>query len=312
MKRMKKPLRIVIWVLLILAVALAGKLIFASPAFAPETKNALLNSTSDDHAATFDLTDLPPINDSGVTAKSYLVYDQDSGKILAARNPNASVAIASLTKLMTGYLVNRYGNFNEEITVQQKSEFNINPVLGLKAGDKVKISDLFNSMIVGSANDAALTLGYYLEDKQHTNVLKMMNAEAAELDMNNTHFSNALGFDSDTNYSTAADLKLLVTAIGKYTSFSNLDRLQSYSFTNSTGKKFSVTATNKLIAVDPEIHAVKTGFTDEAGEAMITSIQHNEANFIIIVLDGTNREADTRLLKSEIIKTFYTATTSQQ
>ncbi len=313
MKRLTRLPRLIIFVFLLLILAVAFKVFFASPVFAPELHNELLGTGDNaaEHSTTFNLNNLPAIDDSKVTAKSYLIYDKNTDRLLAIRSPNASVAIASLTKLMTGYLVNKYGNMSDVALITTKQEFNVNPVLGLKAGDKVLVKDLFNSMIVGSANDAALTLGYYLQDKQRTSVQTLMNTEALKLGMNNTHFSNPIGFDSATNYSTAQDLKLLVQAISTYPTFKDLDRLQNYSFTNAEGKTFSVKATNKLLAGDPEIHAVKTGFTDQAGEAMITSIEHNGNNFIIIVLDGTNREQDTKLLKNEIIKAYYTSENNQ-
>jgi D-alanyl-D-alanine carboxypeptidase len=113
-----------------------------------------------------------------------------------------------------------------------------------------------------------------------------------------------LGFDSDTNYSTAADLRLLVDEIKKYQAFSLIGRETSYTVITQSGSKFSVRATNKLIKVDPEIIAIKTGYTNEAGGAMITEIDHDGNSFIIIVLDSSNRETDTLRLKRLVIDSY--------
>ncbi len=297
-------------ILIIIALVVRG--FFASPVLAPVSDSAVLGVTDSeipDNSSTFSLADFPAIDDSTVSAKSYLVFDQTSGAPLAVRSSNSPVPIASLTKLMTGYLVNKYGSLNDTFVIPEKSVFNVNPVLGLSKDEKVKVLDLFNSMLVGSANDAALSLAAYLEDKKQMPMAELMNAEAKALQMTDSHFSNALGFDSETNYSTAHDLKILLKAISTYKSFTEVDRLQSYSFTSETGKSYEVAATNKLLAGDSEIHAVKTGFTNEAQGAMITSIHHSSGNFIIIVLGSQNREQDTKTLKTEIIKTFYSNTT---
>ncbi len=291
----------------ILALLVGG--VFVPPALAPSLDNTVLGAQTGaeatENSSTFTLLNVPKIDDSKVSAKSYLVFDQNSGAPLALRASNSSLPIASVTKLMTGYLVNRYGRMSDSFTVPEKAVFNISPVLGLPAGEKVLVSDLFNSMIVGSANDAALILAAYLEDLKGQSVDELMNAEADKLGMTDTHFSNPLGFDSETNYSTAQDLKRLVQAVLSYDTFSNLDRLQTYSFETTSGNLYRVSATNKLLAGDSEIHAVKTGFTDLAGGAMITSIHHTSGTFVIIVLGSDNREQDTKLLKQEIIGSFY-------
>lgn len=242
---------------------------------------------------------------TGVKAKSFLVYDPKSNMILAERNADLALPVASLTKLMTGYVAYKQTNLaTEDVVVSGKNIIDISPVLGITAGEKVKALDLFNAMLVGSANDAAQILAGYVANKTGTPFTKLMNDAAKELGMNDTHFSNPLGFDSDTNYSTAADLRLLVDEIKKYQAFSLIGRETSYTVITQSGSKFSVRATNKLIKVDPEIIAIKTGYTNEAGGAMITEIDHDGNSFIIIVLDSSNRETDTLRLKRLVIDSY--------
>src|SRR5262249_12273871 len=95
-----------------------------------------------------------------------------------------------------------------------------------------------------------------------------------------------------------------VNAAQKYEAFALVGRERSYSFTSLTGKKYYVKATNKLVSTDPEIYAIKTGFTDEAGGAMITEVNHLERKFIIIVLGSPDREGDTLKLKKAILSAY--------
>ncbi|HEX3099463.1 MAG TPA: serine hydrolase [Patescibacteria group bacterium] len=291
--------------LFVLAVIFA----FSRPSLSPgtETKdlkadNEVLGSNSGD---TFPADNDGNVNVSvgeGVKADSYLVYDETSGKVLSSRNPNTAVAIASITKLMTAYITQKYGNLEDTWAINSASTSSIHPVLGLVPGDKVIIKDLVDAMLIGSANDSAAALGAYVSSIKKQPVIDVMNNEAKALGMNSTHYENPIGFDSEQNYSTASDLKLLLNAVRPLSLFSEIDRKQSYSFVSQTGKTYSVKATNTLLASDPDIHAIKTGFTDEAKGAMITAIHHDDKKFIIIVLGSTDREDDTKLLKKHILE----------
>lgn len=297
---------LIVVLLIILAIAVMGFLSF--PAMAPniglQPNNSQSNSTID--SQTFPAQVNSQLDDEAVTAKSYLVYDMKTNQVIASRLPNTVGSIASLTKLMTGYLVDKYGSPSDIITITAKDELNISPVLKLQRGDKIKVADLFSAMMVGSANDAALTLGLYIETKLGKPIAEIMNNEAKTLGMKDTHYSTPVGFDSDTNYSTATDLALLVRKTTQNPSFISIDRLRGYSFISETGKSYSVSATNKLLAQDSEIHAIKTGFTDDAGGAMIISVQNPTNEFVIILLNSQNREQDTLLLKNAVTKKLQT------
>ncbi len=294
--------------LLILAlIALsAGIFVFTRPMLAPgfdagkfaDTKT--LNQPIEDN--TFSIT--PEFEDVGknVKADSFLIFNEESGEVIVSKNPKAALAIASITKLMTAYVVQKYGNLDDIWAIGQSSTNNVRPVLGLSIGDRVKIKDLVNSILIGSANDAASALGQYISQVKKESIVEIMNSEAKTLGMKSTHYENPIGWDSEQNYSTAEDLKLLLDTIRPISLFSDIDRSQSYAFTSENGNNYSIKATNTLLATDPEIHAIKTGFTNEAGGAMITAIHHQNLKFVIIVLGSSNREADTKLLKQQVIQ----------
>lgn len=291
--------------LLSLGALLAIVFAFSAPTQAPTfelNSNKEQTEIKDPTENTFvTFTDETKIGTSEVKADSFLIYDINSKNIIASRNPDTAVAIASLTKLMTAYVVQKYGKLNDTWAINSASVNNIHPILGLNIGDKVLVGDLVNSILIGSANDAAQSLGEYLSTKQREPMIDIMNKEASLLGMNSTHYENPIGFDSEQNYSTANDLRILVDKTRELALFSDLDRKQSYSFTSETGLTYSVKATNTLIGTDPEIHAIKTGFTDEAKGAMINAVYHDNKKFVIIVLGSTQREKDTKILKQQVI-----------
>ncbi len=294
----------------VIAILVTGMVIFvfSNPTLAPEMTQPdipkISPSTNTQSGKTFDDSESKDIIGEGVKAESYLVIDKNTGEVIASRNPKTPLAIASITKLMTAYVVQKYGNLNDIWAVTSSGTLNINPVLGLKVGDRVKIEDLINSILIGSANDAAATLGVYITSLKKVPMEELMNSEAKRLGMTSTHYENPIGFDSEQNYSSASDLLLLINETEKLPIFTKVDRKLQYSFVSENGQSYSVKATNKLLAGDPEIHAIKTGYTDEAKGAMITSVVHEQQNLIIIVLGSSNRENDTKLLKTRALKTL--------
>lgn len=252
------------------------------------------------------------VSDEQISAKSYIAFDSATGEIHALKAPNTPMPIASLTKLMTGYLAVKNGILNDEITLGTKDIFSVKPVLGLKQGDIINGIDLFRSMIIGSANDAAMALGDALETKNNKPIAEQMTEEAESLGMTNTRYDNPLGFDSDTNYSTVADLKILVTAIEQISSFTELRKSTEHKFISKNGRPFYIRATNKLIGKNLGIEAIKTGYTDEAKGAMATSFVLGNNRVVIIVLNSDNRENDTLLIKNRVTENFNKNNASAQ
>lgn len=239
------------------------------------------------------------LNDSKVSAKSFLVFDLDSGTEIFSRQAEEQLPIASLTKLMTGLVVYRHAKLDENTTILDTDRLSVSPSLGLIAGDSVKLQDLFNAMLVGSDNDAALALANYIQRKAGRDFVVLMNETAQQLNMTDSRFSNPLGFDSSYNFSSARDLKKLVEETQRYTAFTSLSRTTQYSMKGTLGYTYRTKTTNKLIARDKQVFAVKTGFTENAGGSMITKIESDGHRIILIVIGSENRELDTTILKRE-------------
>lgn len=239
-----------------------------------------------------------------IRAESYVVYDDATKTVLAEKHASAKLPIASLTKLMTVLVAYTYLDPQAAVTIQPNYTFAVSPTLGLVVGDEVKVQDLMQAVLVGSANDAALALSHLAGSASGVSFIELMNKYAQDLGMVNTQFSNALGFDSYYNYSTASDLALLVQKCLDLGLFELTGRMPKFSFTGSRGFTYSVRATNKLLAKHADIQAVKTGWTAGAQGAMVTKILNNGNPFVIIVLGSPNREADTLTLKNVISSTY--------
>ncbi len=239
-----------------------------------------------------------------IKAKSFLAYDQQTNEILAEKDSTLQLPIASLTKLMTGFALYKSQGLEGSVTIGPRDQNGTNPTLRLAIGDTVAVEDLFAAMLIGSENDAALTLANYVEQQQRVSFITIMNDEAKQLAMNQTHFNNPLGFDSALNYSTARDLKQLVDATQKLSPFSLYNRELAYSFDGSSGKRYYSKSTNKLLAKDRELFAIKTGYTQGAGGAMITKAVRDGHSVILIVLASPDREGDMIKLKEAIFQSY--------
>jgi D-alanyl-D-alanine carboxypeptidase len=245
-----------------------------------------------------------PLDTRLVNAKSYFVYDAHTGQILAEKNKELPIPIASITKLMTASLVYTYLPLDEPLIVEPRDTISVTPVLRLRVGDSVLPSDLLKAIFVGSANDAAKMLANHLEKVTGKPIEQLMNEQAATLSMQRSHFDNPMGFDSFSNYSTAADIRLLLNSVFVRESFTDIGHLTAYSFTSSGKRSYSIKATNKLVAKDPNLLAIKTGYTDVALGAMVTKFNFGGRDICIIVLGSTNREGDTVALKKAVTQSY--------
>jgi D-alanyl-D-alanine carboxypeptidase (penicillin-binding protein 5/6) len=236
-----------------------------------------------------------------IKANSFEVVDMNSNTVLISRRPNSSLLVASLTKLMTTWIVLNYGQLADTYEISEKDTKSFSPSLGLVKGDKVLVSDLLNAMLIGSANDAAISLSHYIEGKQNKSFIELMNSEVNTLKLEDTRFSNPNGFDSDTNYSSSNDLKQLVSLLLQRKVFDSTSRSTKYTFSGSFKKNYSISSTNELIAKYSDLYAIKTGFTPEAQGSMVNLLKLDRKEYLIIVLGSPNRESDTLKLRDLVI-----------
>jgi D-alanyl-D-alanine carboxypeptidase (penicillin-binding protein 5/6) len=264
------------------------------------------NTSNRNSTATFSAAPTlnPLIISPTVSAQSALVF-QLGGPVLYSIDPDAQVSIASLTKLMTALIVMQDPRRTLPITITAADHVNIDPVLHLKTGDSVYPDDLVHAMLVGSANDAALTLGNHFALPDQT-FIQRMNAEAASLGMTDTKFSTPIGFDMPDNYSTARDLRKLINIALTVLPFSQTDQADSYTFHSAdpNGGTYSITATSRLPDTDPSISVLKTGFTDDAKQAMVAESEIQGRTVISVVLQSDDRDSDSAALLHYVAQAY--------
>lgn len=244
------------------------------------------------------------LNLSKISAKSFLAYDPLTSQILLEKSANIQIPIASLTKLLTALVAYEKLDLGSEIEISIADTMDISPSLKLQPGEKVKVLDLFNAMLIGSNNDAALALANHAAKATNQNFVNLMNKKAKDLGMSYSKFSNPLGFDSKENFSTAKDLVLLINNLEKLAVIKNLGKQTSYKFISKDGNSYFTESTNKLIKTHSDLEAIKTGFTSNSLGSMISRLNFQGRQIILIVLNSSNREKDTLLLKDQITQNF--------
>ena len=222
-----------------------------------------------------------------LAAKSYLLYDYTSNQVLVNQNADARMEPASLTKLMTAYLVFdaiRHGTLlpEQNLTVPAAAVRNTGSGesrMLLRAGQSVTVGELLRGLIVQSGNDAAITLALNIAGSE-AGFVDLMNREAKRLGMNNTHFANPVGLPDAQHYSSAFDLALLAAAIVRdHPQHYALFGLRDYTFNNVTQAN-----RNRLLWIDPYADGLKTGHTETAGYCLIGSVKRNNRRLISVLL----------------------------
>ncbi len=224
-----------------------------------------------------------------IAAKAYLLMDYHSGRILTAHEIDARDQPASLTKLMTAYVVlNELKNgtikLDDKVLISEKAWRMKGSRMFLKLKSRVSVDDLLMGMIVQSGNDASVALAEHTAGSEETFV-QLMNQYAKRLGMNNTHFMNCTGMPEKGHYSTARDLaKLSQAIIRDFPDHYSLYKIKKFTHNNITQPN-----RNRLLWLDPRVDGIKTGHTEAAGYCLIASAKQGEMRLISVVL-GTNSE----------------------
>lgn len=224
-----------------------------------------------------------------VNASSYILMDYHSGHVLASENPHLQVEPASITKMMTAYVVFseiKSGNLalTDMITVSEKAWRTGGSKMFIEVDKQVLVEDLIRGMIVQSGNDACVALAEHIAGSEEV-FASMMNQHAKNLGMNNSNFLNATGLPDEGHLVTAHDVAILGRAI--ITDFPDLYHF--YSEKEFTFNKIKQHNRNTLLYRDPTVDGFKTGHTDAAGYCLATSAMRNGMRLINVIM-GTESE----------------------
>jgi len=225
-----------------------------------------------------------------LAARAFVLVDPYSGMELAAHNADERLPPASLTKLMTAYLL--FGDLragtlklDERISVSHYAARLPGARMFLREGDVVPAEDLFKGMLVQSGNDATAALIERASGTLPVFVARM-NAMAATLGLANTHFANATGLNNPHHYSSARDLTRLAVAVQRdFPEYASWFALKEYAWAGIVQQN-----RNPLLR-DPGVDGLKTGHTETAGYCLVTSAERNGMRLIATLL-GTDSETD--------------------
>lgn len=227
-----------------------------------------------------------------IVAKAYLVQDFQSQQILTGSDLDTQIEPASLTKLMTAYLVFKAleeGRLSEsqQLTPSDKAWRAEGSRTFLSQNKPVVVADLIKGMIVQSGNDAAITLAEALGGGSEKGFVDLMNAEAKRLGMTNTQFMNSTGLPSDEHYSTVRDLAILSNAIIRdFPKYYPIYSMKAFKYNNIEQPN-----RNLLLFRDESVDGLKTGHTSSAGYNLIASSKRNQRRVLSIVVGTDSVEA---------------------
>ena len=233
-----------------------------------------------------------------IIGRSWVVGDLTSGQTLAAKLPDERIEPASLTKLMTAYVVfqavrEKKLALDQQVRVSERAWHAPGSRMFVQPGRPVTVDELIRGMVVQSGNDACIALSEAVAGVEEVFV-QLMNREAARLGMKNTNFTNVSGLPDARHYSTAQDLYIVAAALirdfpdlyGQYYS------LKEFRYNNITQPN-----RNRLLWIDPSVDGVKTGHTEAAGYCLVASSKRGERRLLSVLL-GSSSEA-TRAQESQ-------------
>ncbi len=249
-------------------------LIGASFCLAEEEKN-----TSSDSSGVEELT---------TNAKSAIMIEASTGKILYEKNKDEKLPMASMTKMMTLLLIMEEiesGNlkWDEMITTSEHAASMGGSQIFLEVGEKMSVSDLVKGICIASGNDASVAMAERIGGTEEKFV-SMMNQKAEKLGLKNTHFENACGLDSDNHYSSANDMSIIAKELVKHQKILEFSGTYEDYLRQNTAKSFWLVNTNKLVRYYQGVDGLKTGYTKNAGYCITTTAKRNNMRLITVVM----------------------------
>lgn len=225
-----------------------------------------------------------PPTPPNIDATGYVLMDAYSGKILAAKNPDQRLAPASLTKMMTSYIVSaaldaKRVHLNDLVPISEAAWRTGGSKMFVKVGDKVPLQELMQGMIVDSGNDACVALAEFIAGSQDSFV-NLMNQQAALLGMKNTNFRDVNGLPDAGHYTTPRDMAILGRAL-------TLDFPQDYQWYSQKWflyNNIKQPNRNRLLWSDPTVDGIKTGHTEEAGFCLVASAKRGGTRLVSVVM----------------------------
>ena len=244
--------------------------------------------------ANISLAALPIPKPPSTGAKSFIIVDHGSGNVLAEEDSDVSVDPASITKLMTAYVIfNELQSNNialsDIVTISEKAWRTPGSRMFVEVGKQVPVEALLQGMIVQSGNDATVALAEYVAGSEDS-FAALMNKHAEAIGLSGSHFMNSTGLPDENHYMTAKDIATLSSLlISHYPEYYKWYSQKEYTYNDITQQN-----RNTLLWRDESVDGLKTGHTDSAGYCLVTSAKKDGMRLITVVLgtDSTSARAD--------------------
>ncbi len=224
-----------------------------------------------------------------IKAKSAVLMEKSTGRIIFKKDENKRVSPASITKIMTMLLVieaieSKKLSFYDKVTASEHASSMGGSQIWLKVGEQMSVHDLLKAVAVGSANDASVALAEKVAGSEEAFVAKM-NQKAKELGMKNTNFTNACGLDDDNLYTTAKDVAIMSKALISHEIIKQYTKIWLDTVRNET---VQLVNTNKLVRFYNGATGLKTGTTNRAGCCLSATAKRNGMELIAVIMGAEN------------------------
>ena len=246
-----------------------------------------------------------------ISAKSAILVDFNTGKVLYSKNENEPLAMASMTKVMSMLLIMEKIDdgslkYDDIVEISTESSSMGGSQIFLNPGDKYKVIDLLKGVAMASANDAVVALAEKTYgSKEH--FIEAMNKKAESLGLKNTHFVNVHGLDEEGHYSSAYDMSVMARELLKHEKILDFTRVYEEYLTKPDGSQIWLVNTNKLVRFYDGVDGLKTGFTQNAGYCLTATGKKNNLRLISVVMGEESiekRSSDTVKLLNYVFNTF--------
>lgn len=239
---------------------------------------------------------------SEITAEGIVIQDVDSGVILYQRNENEELSPASTTKILTALVVLDHYNLDDILTV--KSASSDGSLIGLFPGEQLTAENLLYGLLIQSGNDAAITLAENYPGGM-TKFVEAMNLKAKKLHLDRSSFANPVGYDDPNQKMTGTDLARLAMVALTNKTMAKMVAIPEITISDVTHTYFyPLKNVNKLLGKIPGVGGIKTGWTEEAGQNLVTLIERDGHKVIIVVLHSQDRFGDTTQLINWIFNNY--------
>ena len=238
-----------------------------------------------------DAAPIPVPDPPRAEARAYLLEDINSGRILAESHADSRIEPASLTKLLTAYIVfselkAQTVNLDDKVLVSTKAWHMPGSRMFIEPDTRVSVEDLIKGMIVQSGNDATVALAEHIAGSEDA-FASLMNHYAETLGMKHSHFVNSTGLPNSKHYTTARDLSILTQAIIRdFPEYYKWYSVREFTYNNITQHN-----RNKLLWSGNNVDGVKTGHTESAGFCLVASAKEDEMRLISVVIGAKSEDA---------------------